>query len=203
MMRIDDTLVVYEGRPRLRWAHHPSWAHSPDDVDRTEPAVYVDHVWPTNETRTYVRRQIAHGQKLLVIVDAADAGAVVTSCAQPPKIPPAAVELSSRRDTKRSSRIELFDWLSAADRERGLAFVSHVSMTGARSRLGAASPFYFEEALVGSDHSLRFLVQSRSLELSAVRALIGHLWNRGADRAYRHADRRYVMDLQWDGQNVA
>jgi len=166
MLNIEGVFVIYDGGHRLRVAHHPARPVFFDPAYREVISESVDHLWPSASTGTYLRRQIAHGQKVVVVVDAGDA-------AVPPTGPP----------------VPLFDWLSPADRDRGFDFLS--SAPGAFAPWPEGSACRVEESLIGSSEPLRFLVQLCPLGFSALQSALRRLYGAACPQPQQSAGREY------------
>lgn len=150
MLNVEGVFVIYDGGHRLRLAHHPARPAFFDPAHRELISESSDHLWPSASTGTYLRRQIAHGQRVVVAVDAQDA-------AFPPTCPP----------------VPLFDWLRPADQARGFDFLAGLRGSFARPENSA---FRVEESLVGSGEPLRFLVQFCPLGFTVLQGLVRQLY---------------------------
>jgi hypothetical protein len=173
---IDGALVIHEGPRRLRWNHQPGGRASVLAGQNGPPLRrIVDQVWPDPTTQGHIRRQIEHGQKVVVIFDAADP--VVTIPAEClPTVPAGAVVRSKSDCGTVDLAVPLFTWLSPADRARGEAFAVHVRSMARRLPVTARPPLLVEGSLVGTGIPLRFVFESRAMTIDLIRQVIAHLY---------------------------
>lgn len=174
MLNIEGVFVIYDGGHRVRLAHRPARPVLFDPLNRESISETTDHLWPSPSTGTYLRRQIAHGQKVVVVVEADDVAVMPTGESSLLRSPAAAV--SSRRHQERGPAltVPLFDWLSPGDRARGISFVA--GTRHAPAPRSAGSRCLIEESLIGTGEPLRFLVQFSALGFGSLQSVIRQLY---------------------------
>ncbi|MET0965684.1 MAG: hypothetical protein ABWZ02_04770 [Nakamurella sp.] len=175
MLDIDGTFVIYEGLGRLRWSQ-PSGANlvAPPGAAPKLRRI-VDRVWPDRTTQAHLRRQIEHGQKVVVILDASDP---VVSIRQEclPTVPVGAVVRGKSACGTVELAVPHFTWLSPADRARGEAFSAFAQTMARRFSAGVRPPLLVEGSLVGTGEPLRFVFESRAMTIDVIRQVITHLY---------------------------
>jgi hypothetical protein len=176
ILNIDGAFVIYEGLRRLRWSYPAgSILATPGQSRSPQLRRIVDQVWPDRSTQTHIRRQIEHGQKVVVIIDRSDPIVVVPADCLP-RVPFGSTVAEGPDNASVALSIPPFTWLSAADRARGEVFSAHAQSTTARLAGPAQPQLLVEGALVGTREPLRFVFESRSMTIDILRQVIHHLY---------------------------
>ena len=144
-----DVLVVFEGRRRITW-------------HRRGRAEWVPvSVWPNTQQATRVRRQIAVGEPVLIVVEQPEASVVVLGeqlAAATPEVAAFAGELEGE---VADLVIPAFDWLPEPLRARGLEFLGENFERAQRSAESLTPPAVVEQPSDGP-LNVRFLHVLRS-----------------------------------------
>jgi hypothetical protein len=168
-INLDGVDVVFEGAHRLRWSRVPAWADLHDDGDAQGPlGKLIGHVWPDRHRQPWMRRQIEHGRRTIIVLD----GTAPLLSLPRGSVPaaPVGAEILSEDDEYRSMTIALLNWLGVHHRTRGFAFLAD-AMEKAK---GTSLPL-IEDDLVGTLEPLRF-VFAGVLALGELRDLISRLY---------------------------
>jgi hypothetical protein len=156
------TLIIFEGR-RLSW--------SSITCGRSVPQA----LWPSATELAIVRRHIADGEPLLIILDHST-GAVPLLAEEIPDLPPMMRQLVVRQDGELADlSVPLLDWLPRDLRERGISFL-HASL----ARKAATPPPILPDLLVeDGTGAVRFAsrVRDRMLPDYDITALADHLFH--------------------------
>ena len=113
---VDGVHIAFEGVARLRWAAGP-WMLN----ETASHQAVLESVWPGRDLQVYLRRQIEHGQKTLVIVD--DREPILRLPLQrAPRVPFGVVDVGGDCRGERCLLIPPFNWLRDRDRFGGNPF---------------------------------------------------------------------------------
>jgi hypothetical protein len=169
MISIDEILIIFEGIHRLRWIPQHAW--SPPSASNLEPRPHgrtIGHIWPDNDNRRRIQRQIEHGQRVVVVFD--EQPPIITlPIASVPKTPEGSVRTEDSEDGMCSLFIPPLTWLRPADRGRGEAFVGQAGMIASGTSRDALPRVLVEDSLVGTAQPLRFVYQTSPLTIDVLR----------------------------------
>jgi hypothetical protein len=167
---VDGVHIVFEGVARLRWAAGP-WMLN----ETASHQAVLESVWPGRDLQVYLRRQIEHGQKTLVIVD--DREPILRLPLQrAPRVPFGVVDLGGDRWGERCLLIPRFNWLSDRDRLRGESFLDHFKSHRLRSGRRAECDVGIERGLVGTREPVRFVFVEQEMSLRQIQRTIENIF---------------------------
>jgi hypothetical protein len=176
MISIDGIFIIFEGIHRLRWKPHHEWSLPTASTVPTRPhSRVIEHVWPDQDSRRRIQRQIEHGQRVVVVFDEKPPKITLAS-EQVPRVPAGSVLSEEPQDGVCSLFIPPLNWLRPAERGRGEAFVGQSSMIVSGTSHDSLPRLLVEDSLVGTAQPLRFVYQTRPLTIDVLRNTMSRLY---------------------------
>jgi hypothetical protein len=166
---VGDTLVVFDGEPRLLW-------------QRSGPTGWTPiHLWPDPGRREELAAQVRRGDPLLVVVDGPSTGVPVFE----DELSTAPEGIRSRaavREGLGEIRVEHFDWLPPDLRVRGRRFLDQALRDRATTPLALRPPLLLDHVGPQDAPHIRFALRAGhgSCSEAAIRAVVRHLFGTSA-----------------------
>jgi hypothetical protein len=176
MISIDGILIIFEGIHRLRWKPQHAWSPPMAPIVPERPTSRViGHVWPDQDSRRRIQRQIEHGQRVVVVLD--EKPPIITLPSENvPRVPAGSVLSEEPRHGVCSLLIPPLTWLRPPERGRGEAFVGQASMIASGTSRDSLPRLLVEDSLVGTAKPLRFVFQTRPLAIDVLRNTMSWLY---------------------------
>ncbi|MEU9069058.1 hypothetical protein AB0E06_25010 [Streptomyces sp. NPDC048109] len=181
---VGDTLVVFDGEPRLLWQRSGPTGWTPAQL------------WPDTGRREELAAHVRRGAPLLVVVDGLTTSVTVFED-ELSTAPEAIRSRATVRDGLGDIAVEPFDWLPPDLRARGRRFLDQALRDRATTPLALRPPLLLDRVGLQDAPHIRFALRAGhgSCSEAAVRAVVRHLFgssspapgNTGSAPATAHA----------------
>jgi hypothetical protein len=135
----------------------------------------IVNIWPDSRGRRRIQREIEHGQRVIVVLDGKPP-TITLPRADAHRVPEGAVRIEGLDPAVCSLSIPPLTWLRPPDRRRGEAFVIRSEMIASATTPDRQLPSLVEDSLIGTPEPLRFVYQTGSLTIDALRSTISSLY---------------------------